>query len=134
MRYQQIADLPGIIVNEIGEVFIPSNGAREAHWTFGSKTKRGYFAIKTNGKIFKVHRLIAKAFIPNPENKPEVDHINRLKTDNRVENLRWATHTENMRNTKATTRLESEGRTHKWEDQRKAHIESVIASQNKRRI
>jgi len=43
-------------------------------------------------------RLIALTWIPNPENKPEIDHINTVRTDDRVENLRWATSSENQRN------------------------------------
>lgn len=51
-----------------------------------------------NKKNIFTHRLVAQAFIPNPENKPEIDHINGIRNDNRVENLRWVTKEENMNN------------------------------------
>jgi len=62
-------------------------------------TPDGYPTIKYKNKHYKVHRLVAELFVPNPENKPEVDHINRKRNDNRVQNLRWVTHIENSRNT-----------------------------------
>ena len=45
-----------------------------------------------------LHRIVAQLFIPNPDNKPEVDHINTDITDNRVVNLRWVTSSENTQN------------------------------------
>ena len=62
--------------------------------------KKGYSRVNLikDGKNHtkKVHRLVAEAFIPNPENKPSVDHINCNKSDNRVSNLRWYTYSEQV--------------------------------------
>lgn len=64
-----------------------------------SKNNNGYMAITLNNfdkKRFSVHRLVGESFIDNPENKEQINHINGVKTDNRVENLEWVTKSENQ--------------------------------------
>ena len=54
-------------------------------------------SLNAKTKTYKVHRLVASAFIPNPDNLPQIDHINNRKYDNRPENLRWCTTQENTK-------------------------------------
>ncbi len=54
-----------------------------------------YYVITIYQKVYSVHRLVALTFIPNPENKPYVNHINCKTTDNNIENLEWVTQKEN---------------------------------------
>lgn len=66
------------------------------------KDNYGYYHVGLNKNAKettrRIHRLVAQAFIPNPEKKPFLDHINTVRTDNRVENLRWVTPKENNDN------------------------------------
>ena len=64
--------------------------------------KNGYYYVNlyknSKMKTMRVHKLVANAFIPNPDDKPCVDHINCNKLDNNISNLHWVSHTENNRN------------------------------------
>jgi hypothetical protein len=70
---------------------------------------QGYLLVTLckNGKHknHKTHRVVAQAFIPNPENKPEVNHIDENKTNNNVNNLEWSTRKENLNHGTRTERM-----------------------------
>lgn len=103
-------------------MYLPQNYRSPAHWTFGCPDSKGYLRVRIKGKDYKVHRLVAECYIPNPENKPFIDHINRCPSQNAVGNLRWANNSENMRNSKANDRVDARGGTHTYEDMQK-HIQ-----------
>jgi len=85
--------------------------------------KRGYTEHKLwgDGKFHHkfLHRLLAEAFIPNLENKPTVDHIDRNPANNNLSNLRWATHIEQHQNMTTTLKFETADEKRVYENKRK---------------
>ena len=94
----EIQDFPNYLIYDDGRVFNKYKNI------FMKQTDRkdGYKQVSLSNNIGRknitIHRLVAIHYIPNPENKKEVDHINRIRDDNNVENLRWVTREENQKN------------------------------------
>lgn len=87
----------GYTVSEDGVVYGPAGNALKFF-----KTAKGYMAQAIKGKTVRLHRAVATAFIPNPDNLPEVNHIDGNKLHNHVSNLEWTTHKRNMEHAYAT--------------------------------
>lgn len=69
----------------------------------------GYLKVEINGKQVYVHRLVGQAFIPNPDNLPEINHIDFNTRNNRLENLEWVTSEQNVRHSLLHGRMSGRG-------------------------
>jgi hypothetical protein len=94
--WKKIEGFNHYLINRMGEIY-----SEKRDMIMNSHIKNGYTYISLRTpdkkkKSFRVHRLVAMAFIDNPDNKPQVNHINADKQDNTVENLEWCTMEENI--------------------------------------
>ena len=105
-EWKDIEGYDDYLISNKGRVMIKNyrgTGGRRIMSPYGTSQTRNYLQIKLKNNKGKfdslfIHRLVAEAFIPNPQGKKEIDHIDTNPSNNNVENLRWVTHTENMNN------------------------------------
>ena len=102
MKFKEIEGYPNYLIYEDGRVWSKPRTKSKGGYRKINLNKYNYYRIQLSrdgqNKIFSLHRLLAIHFIPNPEDKPCVDHIDGIRTNNKLSNLRWVTHRENNQN------------------------------------
>tara|TARA_R110002096_G_scaffold334165_2_gene528026 strand:+ start:51 stop:497 length:447 start_codon:yes stop_codon:yes gene_type:complete len=87
----EIIDYPDYLIYLDGKVYNQKN----KRYIIQSDDGKGYLKLKLNGDFKRIHRLLAIHYIPNPDNKSTIDHIDGNKLNNDISNLRWVNQIEN---------------------------------------
>lgn len=98
MKFEYLMEInnhPDYIIYSSGEIFCKSKNKYVKPYL---DEYDGYYTVYLNSVKYRLHRLIATHYIPNPENLPFIDHIDKLRTNNSIENLRWVDRIGNARN------------------------------------
>ena len=130
----EIINYPNYLIYRDGRVFSKYTNKFLKHKTEKDGYKRICLYKDNKPKSFYIHRLIGIYYIPNPENKPTIDHINRNRSDNRIENLQWATTKEQNNNRKERCMLNNNISGHKGISFRKDRNNWVYQKQGKYKI
>jgi len=95
--YEKITEYPKYEINKLGQV---RRQYRNGNITYPKKClgKNGYYTVSLHNHTYTLHRLLGKQFIPNPDNLPVIDHIDRNRQNNSLDNLRWSSIIDNNRN------------------------------------
>lgn len=131
----------GIAVREDGAICSIDGHTKKHHWFYGYKNVKGYCKAKIAGKYRHVGRVVLETFVRLPKDGEQCDHIDRNRSNNNVANLRWATPTENARNTRGNDRAKAKYGCNWFEDRnayqrawRKANRDSANRSARKYRL
>lgn len=94
-------------ITKDGKIISKKRGGKEVKPQLNGK---GYLRVHIAGKMYFVHRLVAEKYVPNPDKKPQVNHKDGNKLNNRADNLEWVTNTENRKHAiKAGLHIHGEG-------------------------
>lgn len=126
----------GILICTDGHVMMPTtNKYGNPRWTLGTTGAHGgYLRARIQGKDYRVHHLVLETFVGMCPPGMQCDHINRNRTDNRLENLRWVTPKENSRNRKDNDRCEALLGMHWYQDAHECYKRYCTTEQGKATI